>query len=74
MLAQGLLSAANLVISNRSGNHPLAQQGACLVTDNQDLVDRSAVVIIAVRPEQFASLNINATGKTVISLMAGITA
>lgn len=74
VLAKGLLPAANLVISNRSGNHPLAQQGACLVTDNQDLVDRSEVVIIAVRPEHFASLNINAAGKTVISLMAGISA
>ncbi|MBT2294686.1 pyrroline-5-carboxylate reductase family protein [Pseudomonas fluorescens] len=74
VLAKGLLPAANLVISNRSGNHPLAQQGACLVADNQALVDRSEVVIIAVRPEHFASLNINATGKTVISLMAGISA
>ncbi|WP_460096042.1 pyrroline-5-carboxylate reductase family protein [Pseudomonas sp. S3_C01] len=74
VLAKGLVPAGNLIISNRSGNHPLVQQGASLVTNNQDLVDQSVVVIIAVRPEQFASLNINATGKTVISLMAGITA
>jgi len=74
VLAKALLPAGNLVISNRSGSHPLAQHGACLVTDNQDLVDRSDVVIIAVRPEHFASLNINAKGKTIISLMAGITA
>ncbi|MBC3361748.1 pyrroline-5-carboxylate reductase dimerization domain-containing protein [Pseudomonas sp. SWRI154] len=72
-LAKGLVPAGNLMISNRSGNHPLAQQGARLVTDNQDLVDRSDVVIIAVRPEHFASLGIDATGKTLISLMAGIT-
>ncbi|MCD9113613.1 pyrroline-5-carboxylate reductase family protein [Pseudomonas bijieensis] len=74
VLAKGLVPTGNLIISNRSGSHPLAQQGACLVTDNQDLVDRSDVVIIAVRPEHFASLNINAAGKTVISLMAGMTA
>lgn len=74
VLAKKLVPAGNLIISNRSGSHPLAQQGACLVTDNQDLVDRSDVVIIAVRPEHFASVAINATGKTVISLMAGITA
>ncbi|WP_434577500.1 NAD(P)-binding domain-containing protein [Pseudomonas sp. Z5-35] len=74
VLAKALLPAGNLVISNRSGSHPLAQQGACLVTDNQDLVDRSDVIIIAVRPEHFTRLNINATGKTVISLMAGIKA
>ncbi|RON25347.1 pyrroline-5-carboxylate reductase family protein [Pseudomonas lini] len=74
VITKALLPAGNLVISNRSGNHPLAQHGVCLVTDNQQLVDRSDLVIIAVRPEHFASLNINATGKTIISLMAGITA
>ncbi|MBV4494934.1 NAD(P)-binding domain-containing protein [Pseudomonas sp. SWRI12] len=74
VLAKGLVPAGNLIISNRSGNHPLAEQGARLVTDNQGLVDRSDVVIIAVRPEHFASLGIDATGKIVISLMAGITA
>jgi len=74
VITKALLPAGNLVISTRSGNHPLAQHGVCLVTDNQQLVDRSDLVIIAVRPEHFASLNINATGKTIISLMAGITA
>lgn len=74
VLAKGMVPAGSLIISNRSGNHPLAEQGASLVADNQALVDRSDVVIIAVRPEHFASLNINATGKTVISLMAGISA
>lgn len=74
VLANALLPAENLVISNRSGAHPLAQHGAYLVTDNQELVDRSDLVIIAVRPEHFASLNINATGKTIVSLMAGIPA
>lgn len=78
-IAQAILKKAwvpvgNLIISNRSGVHPLAQQGACLVSDNQALVNASDVVIIAVRPEHFATLNINATGKTVVSLMAGITA
>jgi len=74
VLAKNLLPASNLVVSNRSGTHPLARQGVCLVADNQALVDRSDIVIIAVRPEQFAGLTLNAMGKTVISLMAGITA
>ncbi|WP_053150985.1 pyrroline-5-carboxylate reductase [Pseudomonas sp. P97.38] len=74
LLATARLPAANLVLSNRSGSHPLAGQGVCLVTDNQALVARSDAVIIAVRPEHFASLDIDATGKVVISLMAGITA
>lgn len=74
LLAKALLPAGKLVISNRSGAHPLAQQGVCLVADNQLLVDRSDVIVIAVRPEHFAGLNIDATGKVVISLMAGIRA
>lgn len=74
LLEQALVPAGNLVISNRSGSHPLARQGVCLATDNQALVTRSDVVIIAVRPEHFAGLDIDATGKTVVSLMAGITA
>ncbi|AOE65097.1 pyrroline-5-carboxylate reductase dimerization domain-containing protein [Pseudomonas corrugata] len=74
LMAKSLLPAGNLIISNRTGRHPLAQQGVCLVTDNQALVTRSDMVIIAVRPEHFASLDIDATGKTVVSLMAGVTA
>lgn len=74
VLAQGLVPAGNLIISNRSGIHPLAQQGVCLVTDNQELVSRSDVVVIAIRPEHFGNLDIDATDKTVISLMAGIKA
>jgi len=74
VLANALLPAGHLIISNRSGAHPLMQQGVCLVSDNQTLVDRSDVIVIAVRPEQFAGLTIDASGKTVISLMAGITA
>lgn len=74
VLTKGLVPAGNLIISNRSGSHPWAQQGPCLVTNNRDLVDRSDVIIIAVRPEHFTSLNMNAAGKTVVSLMAGIKA
>lgn len=78
-LAQALLetnfvSAAQLFLSNRSGSHPLAASGAHLVGDNQALVDASDVVVLAVRPEQFSALKIDASGKLVISLMAGVTA
>ncbi|TWC16011.1 pyrroline-5-carboxylate reductase [Pseudomonas sp. SJZ085] len=74
IMEKSLVPPGNLIISNRSGSHPLAQQGVCLVTDNQALVAHSDVVVIAVRPEHFAGLDIDATGKTIVSLMAGITA
>jgi pyrroline-5-carboxylate reductase len=77
-LAQALLETAfvgagRLLLSNRSGSHPLAASGAQLMTDNQALVDASDTVILSVRPEQFSALGIDACGKRVISLMAGVT-
>lgn len=73
LLDNGFIGASGLCLSNRSGDHPLAATGARLLADNQTLVDASDVVIISVRPEQFEALNIDASGKTVISLMAGVT-
>lgn len=77
-LAQALLDTAFvdtgcLFLSNRSGSHPLVASGAQLMTDNQALVDASDTVILSVRPEQFSGLRIDASGKRVISLMAGVT-
>jgi pyrroline-5-carboxylate reductase len=74
LLASACIDAERLVLSNRSGGHPLADRGVRLVASNQALVDVSDTVIIAVRPEQFPALGIRAPGKTVISLMAGVSA
>lgn len=73
MLDSGLITGDRLVLSNRAGSHPLAEHGAQLLADNQVLVDISDIVILSVRPEQFTALNIDASGKLVISLMAGVT-
>lgn len=73
MLDSGFIHADQLFLSNRSGSHPLAQTGAHVLADNQALVDACEVVILSVRPEQFKALNIQASGKRVISLMAGVT-
>lgn len=74
LLGSGFIEAGQLLLSNRSGSHPLGERGARLLTSNQQLVAASDTVIIAVRPEQFNGLNIQAPGKLVISLMAGVTA
>ena len=73
LLETGFTPADQLIVSNRSGRHPLADTGAQVMADNQALVDASDVVILSVRPEQFKALNIQASGKRVISLMAGVT-
>lgn len=73
LLDTGFIPANQLIVSNRSGSHPLADTGVQVVADNQALVEASDVVILSVRPEQFKALNIQASGKRVISLMAGVT-
>jgi len=74
MLDGAFIAPQQLWLSNRSGSHPLAETGAQLMTENQALVDACQVVIISVRPEQLEALDIDASGKLVISLMAGVSA
>lgn len=71
LLASGLIAAEDLSLSYRS-KHPDRFDGACWTTDNQALVDRSDIIILSVRPADWADLRIDAAGKLVISVMAGI--
>ena len=41
--------------------------------DNQALADRSDVVILSVRPRDWPSIDVSASGKLVVSVMAGVT-
>lgn len=74
MLRTGLVAAPALTLSCRSGssdtfaNWPQVRWTA----DNQELVDRSQIVIISVRPQQFSDVVIDASGKLIVSLMAGV--
>lgn len=73
-LESGLVAAQRLILSNRSGEGELAQRGVRITTDNRELVQASDVVMLSVRPEQFDALTLDAAGKCVISLMAGVPA
>ena len=73
LLDSRLLNPDHLLISNRSGTSTFGP-GVRLLADNQQLVDLSDIVVLSIRPEQFRKLQINASGKLVISLMAGVTA
>lgn len=73
VLERGVVSADRLLISNRSGASTLGQQVRVLA-DNQQLVELSDIVVLSIRPEQFRELTINARGKTIVSLMAGVPA
>jgi pyrroline-5-carboxylate reductase len=71
MLKAGVVPANRLVLSHRSAvATPLP--GVAYTTDNQSLVDRSDVVILSVRPQDWPAVSVDAGGKLVVSLMAGI--
>lgn len=75
VVATGAVDPARLTLSGRSGNRGMAElPGAHWARGNEELVGRSDVVVLSVRPEQFPGVQINARGKLVVSVMAGVPA
>lgn len=75
MLNKAFIQPDALVLSNRSASNPLTHtpwSQVKVTRDNQALVEQCEVIIVSVRPEQFAEVNIVATNRLVISLMAGV--
>ncbi|AZD36470.1 Pyrroline-5-carboxylate reductase [Pseudomonas chlororaphis subsp. aurantiaca] len=71
LLDSGFVAPSELLIANRSGTGDL-RPGVRVLADNQQLVGLSDIVILSIRPQQFRELKIDARGKPVISLMAGL--
>ncbi|MCA2406617.1 NAD(P)-binding domain-containing protein (plasmid) [Rhizobium leguminosarum bv. viciae 248] len=71
ILDAGLVEPRNLSLSYRS-EQPHRFPNSFLTTDNQALADRSDVIILSVRPDDWRALDVEAGGKLVISVMAGI--
>ncbi|MFT4001562.1 MAG: pyrroline-5-carboxylate reductase dimerization domain-containing protein [Rhizobium sp.] len=66
-----IIAPENLSLSYRrepSGRFP----ASFWTTDNQELADRSDVIILSVRPQDWPAVPIDASGKLIISVMAGI--
>lgn len=74
MLAKGVLPPAGLILSSRSGRIAGfdAWPEVRLTTDNRQLTQWADVIVLSVRPEQFAAVAIDAPDKLVISFMAGV--
>jgi len=66
-----IVVAGHLTLSYRSGQ-PGFLPNATWTRDNQELVDRSDVIIVSVRPQDWPAIEISASGKLVMSVMAGI--
>jgi pyrroline-5-carboxylate reductase len=74
-VSTGLIDPSLLTLSTRSGGRGLAEiPGAYWTKDNVDLTNRSDVIILSVRPEQFPAVQIDARGKLIISVMAAMPA
>jgi pyrroline-5-carboxylate reductase len=74
MLKSGFIDPASWVLSSRSGLADGYSEWPDIrsTSDNGELAERADVIILAVRPDQFANVRIDALGKLVVSVMAGI--
>lgn len=66
-----IVAAEHLTLSYRSGQPGFLPE-ATWTRDNQELVDRSDVIIVSVRPQDWPAIDISAYGKLVMSVMAGV--
>lgn len=71
LLASGFITPQDLSLSYRN-RRPARFEGAHWTTDNQALADRCDIIVLSVRPQDWAGLRVDASGKLVISVMAGI--
>ncbi|WP_064684003.1 pyrroline-5-carboxylate reductase family protein [Rhizobium bangladeshense] len=67
----GLVDSRDLCLSYR-GEQPHRFPNSSWTSDNQALANRSEVIILSVRPGDWHGLTLDAGGKLVISVMAGI--
>lgn len=75
LVSGGVLEAGKLTLSGRSSNPQAGGvDGAHWTRNNAELVDRSDVVVLSVRPGQFNDVQLNASGKLVVSVMAAVPA
>ncbi|WFU47566.1 pyrroline-5-carboxylate reductase family protein [Sinorhizobium terangae] len=71
LLDAGLVQPHDLSLSYRT-EQPNRFAGSFWTADNRQLADRSDVIIVSVRPADWPPLLIDADGKLVISVMAGV--
>ncbi|MDF3607650.1 pyrroline-5-carboxylate reductase dimerization domain-containing protein [Paracoccus sp. DMF-8] len=74
LLSQGVVAPADLAVLNRSGPRDdyFGHRGVIWARDVADLVARSDVIVVSVRPQDWPALALSAPGRLVISFMAGV--
>lgn len=71
VLDAGFTTPEALTLSYRRAE-PTGFAGVRLTRDNQDLADRSDVILLSVRPDDWPAAGFDAPGRLVVSVMAGI--
>lgn len=73
-LSAGVLNSSSLIISFRSprGSRFPDWPEIIWTADNEELARRADVVVLSVRPHQFADFSLNLEDRLVISVMAGV--
>ncbi len=71
-LSAGLIAPEHLLVSTSRRNWSYRDWPGVTPTPSHLLIERSDILILAVRPEHFAPLVIDASGKLVISIMARV--
>lgn len=71
LLVAGIVKLDDLTLSYRR-EKPDRFSGAFWTSDSQQLADRSDMVMLSVRPQDWPALSVDVRGKLVISVMAGI--
>jgi len=77
LLKSGFIKSKNLVITKRNKEtlHELAEQGVTITSDNQQAIEKSDIIILAVKPYQVQEIlsgTIFHDGQIVISVVTGI--
>lgn len=74
-LRRGFISPARLILSGRTQSPALAGWPEVrIASSNQELADQADMVLLSVRPEQFPGVQMKASDKLVVSVMAGVPA
>lgn len=71
ILKEGVVKADSLALSYRR-RKPTDLPDVFCTAHSQELADKSDVVIVSVRPEDWPSLDVDVDGKLMISVMAGV--
>ncbi|TPE51759.1 pyrroline-5-carboxylate reductase family protein [Amaricoccus solimangrovi] len=71
LVAGGSLGEADLTLSCRSAP-PGWLPGARWTRDSRELAERSDVIVLSVRPQDWPAIDVAAPGKLVVSVMAGV--